>query len=307
MLVACCACGRLAFDPRSDGRVDDGGASDGIGIDAVPTCANWGPFSGVVNVTPLNSSNEEYAVGVSADGLDIVFDSDRPGGLGMYDLYEATRASTTQAFGPPVRLANINSSQSDDNPALSTDGKTIYFSSTRTGTGRIYSASRADRSQPFGAPTLLGGEVNTPFSVCCPGISADELSMVVSVDMTGGGVDYEVYSVSRSDRTADFANLTHITSASSSANDWAPALSADGLELFFQTDRNPNYDIYVSRRATTSDAWPTGVGLAGLATTNVGETDPTLSFDGTTMWFAMNGAPGGLGAGDLWFATRACQ
>jgi Tol biopolymer transport system component len=45
-----------------------------------------------------------------------------------------TRASIDDAFGPPVNLGpTINASGNEEHPSISSDGKTLWFSSPRDG------------------------------------------------------------------------------------------------------------------------------------------------------------------------------
>jgi WD40 repeat protein len=48
-------------------------------------------WSAPVNLAPLNTSATEAAPALSADGATLVFNSNRPGGQGLLDLYVATR------------------------------------------------------------------------------------------------------------------------------------------------------------------------------------------------------------------------
>jgi hypothetical protein len=71
---------------------------------------------------------------VRRDGLEIVFDSNRPGGLGGLDLWTATRTSTSGAWVGVSNLgANVNSAANDLRASLSWDATTLYFGSTRAG------------------------------------------------------------------------------------------------------------------------------------------------------------------------------
>lgn len=71
---------------------------------------------------------------VSRDGREIVFDSDRPGGLGAFDIWRATRASINDGWSAPVNLgADVNSAAGESRASLSTNGKRLVFGSTRPG------------------------------------------------------------------------------------------------------------------------------------------------------------------------------
>ncbi|MEM7360163.1 MAG: hypothetical protein AAF431_13760 [Pseudomonadota bacterium] len=73
---------------------------------------------------PLNSAAEEYSPVLAANG-DLYFASDRPGGLGMGDLYVATRDKSSW------RVTNlgdqVNTEGGEWNLELSPDGKQLIF------------------------------------------------------------------------------------------------------------------------------------------------------------------------------------
>jgi len=81
----------------------------------------------------------------------------------------------------------------------------------------------------------------------------------------------------------------------------------DGLELFFFSNRPGSLanDIYSASRASTADDWSNPVNLGpavnGVATSS--ETRPSLSWDGTTLYFGSNRA-GGEGDADHYVTTR---
>ena len=62
--------------------------------------------------------------------------SRREGGLGLNDIWVATRDTTADLWSTPVNLgAPVNSADDDGAPALSWDGTTMYFYSTRPAGG----------------------------------------------------------------------------------------------------------------------------------------------------------------------------
>lgn len=80
--------------------------------------------------TPFNDQRPN----VRKDGLEIFFDSDRPGSLGSTDLWSSTRHSTFDPWSPPVSLGlPVNSAALEGRPALSFKGRTLYFMSSRPG------------------------------------------------------------------------------------------------------------------------------------------------------------------------------
>lgn len=93
-----------------------------------------GTFAPGTPVVEFNTTFNEIRPKIRArDGLEIFFDSSRPGGLGV-DLYTSTRECTSCPWSPPVNLGSIvNSTAIDGGGALSFDATELYFMSNRPG------------------------------------------------------------------------------------------------------------------------------------------------------------------------------
>jgi Tol biopolymer transport system component len=83
---------------------------------------------------------------VSADGREIVFDSDRPSGQGSFDIWTSHRATPLDAWSAPVNAGTaVNSSAAETRPTLTRTGRQLYFGSTRPnyqGSSDLFTASR---------------------------------------------------------------------------------------------------------------------------------------------------------------------
>jgi Tol biopolymer transport system component len=101
-----------------------------------------GEFSAGTPVDELNSSGNNAHPVVSADLRTVYFDSDRPGGLGRFDIYVATRTVASDRFGRPTLVTEVNSSAGDSPTWVSDDGCVLYFSSDRSGNSDVYMARR---------------------------------------------------------------------------------------------------------------------------------------------------------------------
>jgi hypothetical protein len=103
-----------------------------------------------VHVPELSSPANDYSPTVTADGLIAFIDSDRDGAA---QLYEARRASTSDPFGTPTPVAELNALAVDVvDPWISPDGLTLYFSLGAGGALDIQVATRSDRGSPFEMP-----------------------------------------------------------------------------------------------------------------------------------------------------------
>jgi hypothetical protein len=97
------------------------------------------PFDGIsfgasVLAPGLNTAQDDFRPNLRRDGLEIFFDSNRPGGIGGLDLWTSTRASASDPWSTPTNLgAAVNSTANDLRASLSWDGTSLYFGSLRAG------------------------------------------------------------------------------------------------------------------------------------------------------------------------------
>ena len=81
-------------------------------------------------LTTLNTDADELAPTLSRDGKRLYFHSNRPGGLGGYDIYSSHRSG--RAWPRPINLGEkINSEFDECDPGLSADETELVFSSNR--------------------------------------------------------------------------------------------------------------------------------------------------------------------------------
>lgn len=95
---------------------------------------NYGPAQLAPGL--LNTPFDDARPNVRRDGLEIVFDSNRPGFVGSVanpDLYSATRDSTDAPWPAAEHLAALSSPAGDTRASLSWDGSFLLFGSARPG------------------------------------------------------------------------------------------------------------------------------------------------------------------------------
>jgi hypothetical protein len=200
-------------------------------------------FGAPANLGPaINSPAIDQGPAISVDGLTLFFSSNRPGGHGGADLWEATRASMQEPFGTPKNLGpSVNSAYHELGPAITADGKTLFFSSNRPGgTGRrdLWVSTRTSTSEPFGPATNLGPPVNSPSSENRPSVTADGLKLVFSSDQPGGLGGQDLWIARRTSASQPFGTPVNLGSPLNSSHyDGMPGISPDGLTLFFGSDR----------------------------------------------------------------------
>lgn len=80
---------------------------------------------------------------VTPDELTLYFGSNRPGGAGNYDIYQATRPTVADGFGAPIALASLNTASLDAPSWISEDGCELYFTRLDANVGyQLYVALR---------------------------------------------------------------------------------------------------------------------------------------------------------------------
>ncbi len=87
-------------------------------------------FGPATPVAELSSTLNDQAPAIRRDGLEMYLASDRPGTVGLLDLWVSTRARTTDPWSPPVHLGPaLNGAGNDAGLELSFDGTALYFHS----------------------------------------------------------------------------------------------------------------------------------------------------------------------------------
>lgn len=105
-----------------------------------------GSFGPAAPVASLNTASDDFRPNVRKDGLEVVFDSNRPGTIGGQDVWSSTRESVEDEWSTPIDLTTVNSSFNETRASLSWDGLTLTFGSNRTGTegqADVYESTRA--------------------------------------------------------------------------------------------------------------------------------------------------------------------
>jgi hypothetical protein len=87
-----------------------------------------GSFGVPTLVAELSTPAQDFMPNVRKDGLEIVFNSNRDGGLGGQDVYTAWRTSTTDPWSTPVNLGSaVNTAGNETRSSLSWDGERLHF------------------------------------------------------------------------------------------------------------------------------------------------------------------------------------
>jgi peptidoglycan-associated lipoprotein len=189
-------------------------------------------LSPMINAPDIN----EGSLAVSADGLSIIFakgNDGKPTGNLEVNLY-FTRYRNGQWLEP--RLIAVNDPKSwDSTPALSPDGTTLYFASTRPGGygGMDLYSAKLNRRGRWVDVRNLGPEINTPGNEAYPHVSEDG-TLYFSSDGHPGFGKVDIFKATRQGGLTKIENLGK--PMNSAADDFA-YFEYDLQKGFFSSNR----------------------------------------------------------------------
>jgi len=262
-------------------------------------------FGTPTNLGPtVNSSGYEWYPSIRADGLEMYFESDRPGGVGTYDIWVSTRETKEDDWGAPTNLgAPINTPDWQNTPTISADGLELYYNDWV-----LWVVRRATVSDPWGEPendSLININASIMYSTQC--LSSDGLSIFLA-----SRNDWDLYVSTRPTRDDLWSEPVNLGPTVNGVNsditteNYCPAISADGLLLFFASNRDGGsggHDLWMTRRSTIDGPWSEPVNLGPTINSDRGEHSPEISHDGRSLLFSSNRRDGRVGGLDIWQAS----
>jgi len=261
---------------------------------------------------PVNSSSDDWDPSISADGLELYFDSNRSGGFGDYDIWIAERVTTDDTWGEPENLGPmINGSGWEQAPRISADGLSLFFSSNRPeGSGHwdIWIATRETRDAEWSKAENLGPTINSFANEIAPSISADGLSLFFSSNRPNGLGSSDLWLTMRETPQDDWGKPVNLgPPVNSESCEMLSSISADGRKLVigssgfgpFRPDGHGKGDLWLATRATVSDPWGDPVNLGPVVNSSSYELSHCIAADGSKLYFCSN-RPGGFGGFDIW-------
>ena len=225
-------------------------------------------------------------------------------------------------WGPVVNLGcgTINSASDDQGPAVSKNGLSLYFGSTRatpdaSGGFDLYVAQRPSADAPWGMPRNLGSIVNSPVTDNIPSLSRDGHWMFFNSNRPGSLGDADLYASYRAHVHDDFAWETPFN--------LGPSVNTAGFDagaIYFENEDGGTALLFFGSgpALATSDIWVAELQRDGtfgnkqlIPELNSPQADqrPAVRFDGLEVIFfstrtGSTPGPTGVPGSDLWVATR---
>lgn len=188
------------------------------------------PWDQLERIVSLSSGLDEGAF-FTRDDLTGWQSTERTGGEGASDLWQATRTTTAEPFAlSQLTLANINDNTPQFDAWVSLDQLRLYYSVD----GTLLVSERALPSEPWPAATAVSG-ADLGNGAYDPTLTADELALVFTADDVDSVRD--IYVATRPSRTAAFGPRLRLPISIDGAYDYDAWLSPDACEVYWASDR----------------------------------------------------------------------
>lgn len=212
-----------------------------------------------------------------------------------------------------TQFQSINSTYDEQNPVLSPDGQTLYFTignhpaniGGKKDPGDIWFSRKSGNE--WSAPAHAGATLNDKAYNAVAGFSPDGREMILHGHYGHNGTIAKTQGVSVAKQASDgWSRPENIRIPYFLNKSGTPcgSLSTDNSVFVFSADSYGTYgvdDIYVSLKV--DGKWTEPRNLGGIINTQFQELSPSLSEDKKTLYFSSNGKKGN-GSFDVFAATR---
>jgi Tol biopolymer transport system component len=221
---------------------------------------DWGPA--VPLGPPVNTAFNEQGAALSRDGHYLFFASDRPGGLGGFDVWVSYRDRVNDDFGweAPVPITPINAPGANEGAPAYFENRggrpQLFFMSTRSGGagGADFYVSEQQDDGTWGSPTPVS-ELNSAAFDQGLTIRRDGLEVFFH-SFRPGSEGSDLWTSTRASVSHPWSEPINLgPTINTSAAEMFPGLSPKGKSLYFNSNRPGSIgtDIWVITRERDDD------------------------------------------------------
>jgi hypothetical protein len=283
--------------PEAAVDLDAAATTDAAAADAAGPCDRTKPFAKVRKVDGVNTPSAESHARLSPDERVIYFQR-APAAGGTPISYRAERPTIASAFGSSVAVSGLPLGA--QHPFPSADELTLHFIDLNGSQFDLYAARRDDASAPFAVakklPLAVAGAHHTT-----PVLRTDEQELLFSA-VAVGTTNFNIWRAFPFD--GGYLDSGPLNEINSNLSDHDPALSADGLDIYFGSERvGPKSKVWVAHRDTLPEKFRTATVIAEL-TPDAGYVSPSsISPDNCRLYFHSDQDPSA--SADIYVAERA--
>ncbi|HWY35991.1 MAG TPA: hypothetical protein VNX68_15210, partial [Nitrosopumilaceae archaeon] len=153
------------------------------------------------NINPYTYQNH---ASISSDGKTIYFTSNKKSGYGELDIYKSVKSTDGKWSAPENMGPDINTSGSEESPAISEDGKTLYFASkVLPGYGGYDLFKTTFNGTTWSKPENMGRPINSEGDDLFLNIDDNGTHGFLASSRKGGLGDLDLYRIFLLDRFTD--------------------------------------------------------------------------------------------------------
>jgi len=197
---------------------------------------------------PLNTPGNEGAQTLASSGNYMFFTAcDRPGGVGSCDIFFSVY--NDGRWTQPYNLNSpVNTTMWESQPSISSDGKILYFSSSRPGGfgGKDIWYSVLDTSSRWKFPVNMGKNVNSEGDEMSPFIHFDGRTLYFSSDGRAGMGGFDLF-LTRMNRDSVWSEPENLGYPINTYNDeMGLVIESNGKRAYFSTvrEKSKGKDIF---------------------------------------------------------------
>ncbi|MBA2613337.1 MAG: PD40 domain-containing protein [Bacteroidetes bacterium] len=196
-----------------------------------------GKFQEPAAIENINTNTNDVAVSLSQDGLALFSYKDVTDGHG--DLYISRLTGDT--YSQPAKLkGKVNSYSWEGHCALSPNGKTLYFSSERSGGfgGKDLYSAKLLADSVWGNVTNLGDSINTAYDEDAPFMHADGRTLFYSSKGLKSSGGYDIFKATMELKDSSFKKTENLGyPVNTPDDDIYFVLSADGTRGYYSSGK----------------------------------------------------------------------
>jgi hypothetical protein len=285
-----------------DGTTQDASGGDDGGAD-VAACDPSKQFGTPTLVSNVNTASAEFDARLTTTETELYLSSNRPQGVGGFDIWVATRSGPGAAVGPASLLpGGVNTAGDEYAPTLVPDLGILYLGTSASSNKHVARATRPNLTSHFGAASAVAS-LDLANSSQGPSVLPDGSAIY----FVASNPSFDIFTAKLG--ASDFDPPQPVTKVNqSSSNEVNPVISGDDLRLYFASDRlggQGGTDIWVARRKTANVDWDPPVLVSALNSSS-GEGPTWVSEDDCRIYLQSDRPTNDAtsGSSNIWQATR---
>jgi WD40-like Beta Propeller Repeat len=207
----------------------------------------------------------------------------------------------------PVNLGSPVNSTANESSPTPVPGHGLFFvtSGRSDGCGGDDIYFTRFKNGAWEEPENIGCQINSAVGESSPSYFEDENGRGILYFSSNRAGNQDIYF------SVDFGPAQLVPGLNTTFSDFRPNVSKDGREIVFDSNRPGSLgsDLYTASRETSADDWSSPTNMGPTINTSANESRPTLSRDGSILFFASNRlgselSPSGAPSSDIYMTTR---